>query len=449
MSRALFFTFILFSIVSTMVFAQEINCGQREECERQLAEIEDQIDKHQATIAEYKKQGKTLQGEINLLNANINKLNLQIRAIDLSLSKLDKEIGATKGQIGEAENKLSFNKDALSKLIRHLNEEGGVNLLEIILKNPRLSDFFINLNNILVIKDSLSITIAGIAELRDELIEKKEDLANKRSDAAALKARQDAQKKQVANAKQEKAAVLKATKGQESKYQAILKETQKTAAQIRNQLFEFIGGGSLTFEKAYEFARVAEKATGIRADFILAILDHESALGGNVGRCDYETAMAPGPPHSKRDDITPFLALLSKLKAVGTAPPEPIKVSCPIVSDGAYGGAMGPAQFIPTTWMLYEKRIAEITGSNPPNPWSHGDAFIATGLYLADSYNSSACRNYAEENKNVLPKQFLQERCAAARYYAGGRWYAFRFQYGDPVVRKAEKFQADIDVLNS
>lgn len=446
MSKALFFVLPALFLIAGAASAQEITCVQREDCERQLAEIEAQIDKQQETIAEYQKQGKTLQREVSLLNTNINKLNLQIKAINLTLSSLDKDIAATRGQITEAENKLGFNKNVLAELIRRLNEESGAGLMEILLKNSRFSDFFGNLNNTLTVKDSLSATIAEITGLRDDLIEKKDDLADKRSDAAALKAQQDAQKASVARKKAEKDALLKVTKGQESKYQAILKETQKTAAQIRGQLFEFIGGGSLTFEKAYEFAKVAEKATGIRAAFIMAILDHESALGRNVGRCDYATAMAPGPPRSRRDDITPFLALIARLKAVGSAPPEPIKVSC-ANADGAYGGAMGPAQFIPTTWMLYEKRIAGITGSNPPNPWSHGDAFVATGLYLADSYNSSACRNYAEENKNALPKQFLQERCAAARYYAGGRWYTFRFQYGDPVVKKAEQFQRDIDVL--
>jgi membrane-bound lytic murein transglycosylase B len=42
---------------------------------------------------------------------------------------------------------------------------------------------------------------------------------------------------------------------------------------------------------------------------------------------------------------TAFVKLMSGLGIK----PEKQKVSCPICRDGSYGGAMGPAQFMPTT----------------------------------------------------------------------------------------------------
>ena len=211
---------------------------------------------------------------------------------------------------------------------------------------------------------------------------------------------------------------------------------------LTDALERFKRGGELSFEDAYDLALTAERATGVRAALVLAILEQESRLGKNVGQCSPENSMHP------TRDLPKFNQIISDLRNSGEYVPDPLLVSCAISAHGAYGGAMGPAQFIPSTWGLYQDDIAEVTGNNPPSPWRNADAFVATSLYLKNSLSSSSCKNYASENQNVLPYQFLQERCAAAQYYSGGNWYRFRFVYGDPVVERAEKFQKDIDILN-
>ncbi len=236
------------------------------------------------------------------------------------------------------------------------------------------------------------------------------------------------QRQEVEEVKQEQDQLLAATKGQEAAYQTLLAQTEQTAAEIRARIFRLLGGGQMTFAEAYKFALFAEQRTGVRAALILAVLDRESALGRNVGQCTYHTAMAPGPPQSSRDDVTPFLQITKELGL----DPETQVVSCPIVADGAYGGAMGPAQFIPTTWIAYKDRVAAITGSRPASPWRNLDAFVASGLYLKDA---GAATN---------------ELAAAARYYCGGNWQQRSVctnVYGAAVVRRAAEIQQDINIL--
>lgn len=278
--------------------------------------------------------------------------------------------------------------------------------------------------------------------LKDELLDQKEQLSLERVDAAALRDYQAKQKYAAGDIKKEKDDLLSITKGKESEYNKLLEETEKTAAEIRSRIFRLIGGGELTFEGAYQYAKLAEQSTGIRAALILAVLDQESAFGRNVGRCDYKTAMHP------RRDIPPFLEIIKELGLESDLAAGIIKVSCPITSDGSYGGAMGPAQFIPSTWVMYKDAVGKVTGNNPPNPWNNSDAFVATSLYLKDAYNSSSCASYANKYSHILPKQVLQERCAAAKYYAGSRWFTYRFIYGDSVLTRANRFEDDIAILS-
>ncbi len=133
-------------------------------------------------------------------------------------------------------------------------------------------------------------------------------------------------------------------------------------------------------------------------------------------------------------DTPTFLRLVDALGLRQNLTTGLLKVSCPN-ADGLYGGAMGPAQFIPSTWALYSDRVASISGDNPPSPWRNADAFIATALYLKDVGAANATVS--------------QERIAAAKYYAGARWRKYVWTYGDRVIASAEQFEQDISILNA
>ena len=95
---------------------------------------------------------------------------------------------------------------------------------------------------------------------------------------------------------------------------------------------------------------------------------------------------------------------------------------------------MGAAQFMPMTWLLYENKVAALTGNNPPSPWAAKDAFAASAIKL--SGDGASAKNYNAEWK------------AAMIYLAGGNWAksAYRF-YGDAVMDLAGDFQEQIDLL--
>ena len=95
---------------------------------------------------------------------------------------------------------------------------------------------------------------------------------------------------------------------------------------------------------------------------------------------------------------------------------------------------MGPAQFIPSTWLSYRERVSEVTGNVPPSPWNIEDAFAASAIKLAAG--GATAQNEEAEWK------------AAMLYFAGGNWnnpaYAF---YGDTVEDLTSRYNAMIQIL--
>lgn len=392
---------------------------ERQALEEQLKQLEAEIDQYQNNISTLQKQANTLSQNIKILDAQINKLNLQIRATTLQLQKLDTNINVIKINMTKTQQNIDETQDLLVHALKKIYEEGQRNLLVIFLSEDTLSSAFTAVNDLTSLQTQIKNNLDQLVALKTNLVQQKEDLMSQRDEVLSLKAIQEAQKKQLEATRKEKDELMRITKGQESKYQELLKKTQQTASQIRSRIFTLLGGGELTFEAAYKLAKFAGDQTGVRPALILAVLDRESAFGRNVGRCNWKTAM-----HPDRDQKI-FLQIVQELNIN----PDSVYVSCPN-SDGAYGGAMGPAQFIPSTWIRYKDRIATITGNNPPSPWRNVDAFVAMALLLKDL--------------GADKQTYAAEREAAARYYAGSRWRNFLYSYGQWVIEKAQDYEADI-----
>jgi peptidoglycan hydrolase CwlO-like protein len=402
--------------------------AERAQLEGQLQQLEVQIDQYEGQISSYEKQGNTLSGQIGVLNDKIAKLNLQIQATTLTLSELNQNIAQTQSQITATQADIVSKKAALGSLLQNLYETDQVSLIEMFLKNPQLSDFWSDTQNISLLQGNLRVAVTQVTDLQGALQNQEQQFEASKNDTMSISAYQKAQAQEIASTKQEKSQLLSATKGQESKYQTLLKQTQATAAQIRDRIFQLLGGGQLSFEDAYQYARTASQATGVSPSLILAVLDRESALGQNVGQCSYQTAMSPS-------NQSIFLQIVQQL---GLNPDE-MMVSC-ANADGAYGGAMGPAQFVPSTWELYASEVSSVTGNDPPSPWSNSDAFVATGLYLEDAM--TGCKSTYTSATSI-------ERCTAAKYYAGSRWRNYLWTYGEAVVERAQSFTQDITTITS
>lgn len=419
--------------------AEALDDEEKAKLEKELGEIEKEIAQYEKVLATTQQEKQTLQNKINELKQKAAKINLQIESTNVSLNYLNVQIGETITSIAKTTDKVSQTKESLANLLQTLYQLKQTSFIEILLGTNELSEFFGYSNALNSIQERIQENINELKDLRITLDNQNQQLGASREETQTLLAMQLLQKDDLAKTQKEKVNLLDITKGNEAKYQQLLTASQQKANEIRSRIYDLLGVKTqVTFGEALDIANWISSRLGIRPAFLLAILTQESNLGKNVGTCN-----RPGDPYSKSwqvvmkpDSRDAFLQITKELGL----DPNVTPISCPINSpsqgliagQNSWGGAMGPAQFMPRTWLSYKAKVAQITGHNPPNPWDVNDSFTAAASYLANWGATKQTRD--------------AEWRAAMIYFSGSTNTRYRF-YGDNVMAIADRYEQDIASL--
>ncbi len=452
--------FVSTSVIHT-IYASSINADtiskRRAQLEEELSRLEALINQQQVLLQSKQGERVTLERDLQIIDIEIEKSRAAIKAQKLEISRLGNEIFDKNKMILELEEKISREKESLAGLVRRTAELDNDSLVEVVFSGKTFSEFFEELDDFKEVKIALEKSFRELEGLRDNNLEAAEILSIKKAEEEELQELQKLQRTRLEGKEAEKVRVLRVTKGEEDRYQNLISSNKKSAAQIRSELFELRGSAAINLGDAIEFATFASNKTGVRPALILGVLKQETRLGEFLGNGSWSSDM-----HPTRD--RPLFKVITD--TLGYNPND-----MPVSAKPSYGwgGAMGPAQFIPSTWACYGGYINTKTGDcnnrnrsydwdtfwagpwkydanadrlrvvrgkqSPSNPWDNQDAFIGSGLLMKDN-GADGGTLYAE-------------RLAALRYFAG--WtnasnpaYAF---YGDGVMGHAEYFQKQIDTL--
>lgn len=423
-------------IPGLFVLANPSPSEERQALEEQLKQLEAQIADYDKSIAATAQEKKTLENTVASLKNKIKKLDLQISQSNIIIKDLGLQIADTETSIKKTSLKIDEGKVRLTAILQETYEEDQRPLIEILISEG-ISDFFDNLVALEALNAKNRELLANIKALKLYLEDEKQSLDEEKSGLEKQVAIQTLQRQANAVAKQEQDSLLKLT---EQEYQKQLSEksnVEKQAQAIRSRIFELIGVPEApTFEEAYNIAKFVSEQTGVRPALLLAVLTQESNIGKNVGQCfltNLSTGEGVRATTKAREtkvmnpsrDVTPFVQITQELgRDVYNTP-----VSCPLKNSYGtpvgWGGAMGPSQFIPSTWVLYKDKIQTMTGK-APDPWNIKDAFLATGVYLKDL--------------GVASSEFK----AVMRYFSGYSWSKWEEFYGNSVMALAAQYEQDI-----
>jgi membrane-bound lytic murein transglycosylase B len=430
--------FLCILLLAPVVLYADITSDQRAALQAQLNQVEQDILHNESNLGEKQKQRASLERDLSILDGKIKAAQLGIKARDLNIKQIKNGIGDKEQSIRTLDNSVSAGQASIAKMIRETRVADDVSLVETVLGGT-LNDVIQKLDSFQIIQSALGDSFKEIAVTRSDLSSRKDALEQQKQDEQNLLRLQTLENSVLKDRKKDKKDLVESARGDEKLYKKIIADKKQTAAEIRRELFGLRDSAAIPFPTAYQYAKDASARTGVRAAFILAILTQESDFGVNVGSCyvkDIQTGSGIGKNTGKvfssvmksPRDTVPFQQITENLGRDWSNTP----VSCP--QGSGYGGAMGPSQFIPSTWISYKDRIANLTGGGFPNPWDPRTAIFATAIYMMDLGADNGTRT--------------SERTAALKYFAGGNWNkrANAF-YGDQVMENVDKMQEKIDIL--
>lgn len=439
-----FFCLIIACVICFSVSLGGTHAQSKDELQAELDQIEAQIAVLEKQVAQTASQKKTLANKIAQLKKDQDRVTLQIRAAKLELERINKQLVVTSDTITKTKTKLEQIRDNIAATLRLIDVREGDSPFLALLGTESFSSMYQDLRSSESLFVRLNEDMKALGTTKLSLEAQQADLETKQDAKDTFIALQSLQQEELRSKAREQSTILEETKGREAEYQKILAANKKRADEIRSRIYELIGVTTqVTFGQAVEIAKYVSANTGVSPEFLLAILTQESNLGKNVGTCyvrNYDTGAGVSATTGAERvqvmnptrDIPTFLEITESLGL----DPASTRVSCPVYENGkpfGWGGAMGPAQFIPSTWKGYGPKVAEITGK-PANPWDIRDAFLASAIYLK--------ANGAAQNGRS------GEQIAAQKYYCGGNWTRSQcVRYGKSVMALTKSYEDDIAAL--
>ncbi len=441
-SISIFTAHTLYAAFDCLTLDNSSSQADKDFCRVELNQIETQLTDLLKIQKEQQKQTGTLKGDINYLTSQINALKTKVKARALKIAELKVDIKEKVSKIETLSDKIDREHESLAQLLRNTNDFDNKDFIYLMFSDESLSTFYNDFESYASIKQAIKTSVDQIRGIKVETEKEKKNLESKKDAETDAKAELENTQKKVSQTEAEKKKLLAISKQKESDYQKLAAEKKARANKIRSALFALAGiSEKIEFGTALQYANEVKSKTGVDPAFLLAILTQESNLGANVGKCyltdidgpqaGYGITISSGKTWTNlmkpSRDIQPFLEITNKLVL------DPLKtaVSCPIAGVAGYGGAMGPAQFIPSTWKIFENRLEDILGYFA-NPWSPRDAFFASAMYLTDLgavSNSASAQNRA-----------------ACRYYGSG---GSTCSYSRSVMKYKATIQDNIDLLSS
>ncbi len=239
----------LIALVCTFYVSTHIASAQTnrvEELKQSISTREDDIKQLEEEIADYKirldnvgTQKKTLQSAVQTLDLSRAKLSKDIQLTQKKIERTNGVIRDLNDNITQKELRIEKNKRAISEIIHKLDQLDSSSLLEVVLSNSSISQFFEDADDLTRLQASARDSIKSLERLKQELNKSKSAHQTERKGLTGLTSQLTDQKQITDSTRTRQAILLSSTKNQESNYKKILSQRERSKEQFEKEIEDF------------------------------------------------------------------------------------------------------------------------------------------------------------------------------------------------------------------
>lgn len=354
--------------------------------------------------------------QLAYVSEQLQTAELQYDQTLLNITVLNQDINDSEKEIADLKAATEQTKQRLRSSLRDLYQHEQASLLDVMLGSTTLSELMAERRAYHEIQQRALLSVDELQQRQVAVTEHLAALDQQQEQLQQLKEVQAYQQADLDQQQDAKDEFLRLKQQQQAHYTRDVAETKQTRVEIEQQLFSLRGlGVELALNDAFQAARFASSLTHIRPALLLGIVKVETNVGESIGSGHFPDDMHP----ASRDA---FLQLTSQFKLNPATTPISRRPS----SYQGWGGAIGPGQFMPDTWLRLIPRLSQLISKPIPDPFALPDVLVAIGLMMAD-------RGAANPAMEVE---------AVARYLAGPNWQ-YHLWYSARVLAVAAEYEKE------
>ncbi len=409
--------FIVLFVSSLLILLPVVALAQKEDLKKidneitdkqqEIASINEKIAELDAKRANTAQEADTIAIALERLKVVLKKAELELQKTTTAVRRVRLDQKQTTQAVDDLSKEIAEKRSELTSLLRQLYFFEQESLVRMLFDSQSLSDVLLQRNIYQTLQEHAVGVVRTMREEEQKLAEQKQYLDQQENDLGQLQILLNAQTQDLAQKRVDQKEFLQQKKKEQAKYESLITEAQQAREEIKKQIFTLQSGSiHVSLKTANDMALFAGKATGVRPALIMAVLKIESGVGTNLGSGSFPHSIAL----TKNQDA--FVRITKKLGI------DPYKAPL------SRSGAMGPAQIMPGTWEGMEPRIQQLMGKQQVSPYELADAFVATGVFLADKGGTSSAKE-----------------AEALQRYVGGKYWESQSWYSEKVLAVAKEYE--------